>query len=239
MKPKKQPILTFRRKRIISSALRSCLYFIISYVISIFTFYYFLDWIFLDHFMSIYGIQGVPMIMRIFVAFILFNIIQWVRHDKNREQLEDNIFKSAIIFYLLSLAVILFFFRESESSQYFSEVNFIPFETITMYLQNPQDSNQNLIFFNVFGNILIFIPFGLILANIFQTKLYLYAVCIIIPTIFEFSQYALKGGIFDIDDIILNSLGILIGIISVKLWSKINGSYKKELTIAMENKKGA
>ena len=67
---------------------------------------------------------------------------------------------------------------------------------------------------NVVGNVLIFIPFGFILpiigkkkANIFKTLL----ITVVFVFVIECVQFALNVGSFDVDDILLNSIGSLIG----------------------------
>ena len=60
---------------------------------------------------------------------------------------------------------------------------------------------------NVVGNVLIFIPFGFILPNIFKTFL----ITVLFVFIIECIQFALNVGSFDVDDILLNTIGSLIG----------------------------
>ena len=69
------------------------------------------------------------------------------------------------------------------------------------------------IFINVFGNILIFIPFGYIMKNILKSQLLILLISLITLVLIEFIQYILLVGVFDIVDIILNFIGILIGFV--------------------------
>ncbi len=89
--------------------------------------------------------------------------------------------------------------------------NFIPFKTIKMYIRYYGSLNS---FENLFGNILIFIPLGCFLPkalsrmkNIFW--MFLFSGCFIIDI--ELFQLVTRFGEFDVDDIILNLLGVLIG----------------------------
>lgn len=89
--------------------------------------------------------------------------------------------------------------------------NFVPFKTIKMYIRYYGSLNS---FENLFGNILIFIPLGCFLPkalpkmkNIIWTLLF--AGCFIVDI--ELFQLVTRFGEFDVDDIILNLLGVLIG----------------------------
>lgn len=69
------------------------------------------------------------------------------------------------------------------------------------------------VFINVFGNIILFIPLGIF----FKKDIYLTFIIIIV---LEITQFILIRGVFDITDIILNYLGVLIGFLGVKIWQK-------------------
>jgi len=75
---------------------------------------------------------------------------------------------------------------------------------------------------NVFGNILVFVPFGFFgivfpkLNNFWILILdFLFAIIIV-----ESLQYFTRLGVFDIDDIILNTLGVAIGFWIYQLFEK-------------------
>lgn len=80
--------------------------------------------------------------------------------------------------------------------------------------------NNKTIFVNVLGNIILFIPLGII----FEGKIiYPYITIILL----ELLQVVLNKGIFDIVDIVLNFIGISIGILGVYIWMIIK---RKKLT---------
>lgn len=92
---------------------------------------------------------------------------------------------------------------------YNSGVNLIPFTEIFRY-----EIPSKLFYFNVLGNIFLFIPFGFIIASYIKPKkiwpnLF---IAIIVSVTIEFVQVNI-GRSFDIDDIILNTLGCLLGYI--------------------------
>ncbi|PID82631.1 MAG: hypothetical protein CSB16_00650 [Clostridiales bacterium] len=69
---------------------------------------------------------------------------------------------------------------------------------------------------NILGNILIFIPFSFTLYMILNATLSTIISFLFIVSI-EFTQWILKIGVFDVDDVILNMIGIIIGLIICKL----------------------
>lgn len=65
-------------------------------------------------------------------------------------------------------------------------------------------------------NIVMFLPMG-VLFKIKDTKLkYTLAAGFIVSLLIESAQFILKRGVFDVDDLILNTLGTLFGFIIAK-----------------------
>lgn len=94
------------------------------------------------------------------------------------------------------------------------DYNLIPFKTITTYITRYEHYNFNTWFNNLFGNILLFIPLGFS-APYFSKKTrnlnQFFLLILTIIVILEVSQMLLHVGSFDIDDVILNTLGGLVG----------------------------
>jgi len=93
--------------------------------------------------------------------------------------------------------------------------NLVPFETIKRYVFNRHSFNQDIWVKNLFGNIILFIPLGLAIPtlNIKYMKVIpfvLFVLSILISV--ELIQMFTKVGSLDIDDIILNTFGSLIGL---------------------------
>ena len=88
-----------------------------------------------------------------------------------------------------------------------SGINIIPFQEILRY-----DLDSELFIFNVLGNIALFIPFGFIAAAYVKPKKIWTntIIALIVSSTIEFVQLNI-GRSFDIDDIILNTLGCVIG----------------------------
>jgi len=90
------------------------------------------------------------------------------------------------------------------------QANVVPFKTILLYL-----NHGGLIIggINIFGNIILLVPFGFLLPFVFRKinwKKSL-AIAVAVPLVIEIMQTILHVGIFDIDDVILNGVGVMIG----------------------------
>lgn len=85
------------------------------------------------------------------------------------------------------------------------------------------------VFINIIGNILIYIPLYLLLRKETDNKLIVLYFLVGIVLV-EFMQYILKVGVFDIADIVLNFLGVLIVhlFLEVREWQK---NKRKKITM--------
>ncbi len=94
-----------------------------------------------------------------------------------------------------------------------SSANFTLFKTIRMYIRYYDRLNS---FENLFGNILVFIPYGMLYPLAFPKKkdyfIFLPSVFLFVTSI-ELFQLLSAFGAFDVDDILLNCMGALIGFI--------------------------
>lgn len=89
--------------------------------------------------------------------------------------------------------------------------NFTPFKTIRMYIKYYERLNS---FENLFGNVLIFIPFGYMLPKAYdrlRSGIMVFSVTFLFVTGIEMFQLFSAFGAFDVDDFILNNFGALIG----------------------------
>lgn len=103
--------------------------------------------------------------------------------------------------------------------------NIIPFQNTIGYLTGADRFNIDIIISNTLGNILIFLPLGIFLPLLFE-KYSKFTKVLIASTIISFSievlQITLQIGQFDIDDIILNVVGSIIGFFFFKMLKHIN-----------------
>ena len=95
-------------------------------------------------------------------------------------------------------------------------MNLIPFKTMGGYIKAIFDGsmNLNIPLENLFGNLLMFLPLGMYLpffcSWIDRLKRFLYFVLPVFLVI-EIAQFLTKRGAFDIDDLILNMAGAVLG----------------------------
>ncbi|MFC9447259.1 VanZ family protein [Bacillus cereus] len=93
-------------------------------------------------------------------------------------------------------------------------INLVPFRSTIRYLTEFDSYNLDIVLMNTLGNVIIFIPFGFLLPLLFKqinnvkmaSKIFIKFILLI-----ESLQLLTFTGVFDIDDIILNMLGALIG----------------------------
>ncbi len=132
----------------------------------------------------------------------------------NREKLvlHEELFKLFFIIYILCLFYVVTFQDVSWSSH-----NFVPLKEILRY-----DLGSSLFYKNIFGNMLLFLPFGIFIAKYVKTDKILVVIllCFITSLSIEVIQF-LIGRVFDIDDIILNIIGCVLGFAIYKLFKSI------------------
>jgi glycopeptide antibiotics resistance protein len=128
---------------------------------------------------------------------------------------------TAAIIYVLIMIKLLFLRGTGHLSSGYN-YNLIPFNTIKQYIANRDHFNTDTWVKNLFGNILLFIPLGILgpLLNVrlLRPTLFLESVISLLFCV-ELIQLFTKVGSFDIDDIILNTFGALIGLLLTSLFA--------------------
>ncbi|WP_454192766.1 VanZ family protein [Paenibacillus sp. Marseille-Q7038] len=117
--------------------------------------------------------------------------------------------------------------------------NWVPFSTISSML-NSSSNNLNS-FLNLIGNILLFTPFSFLLL-ILNRKLSVKVIPlgILVILIIEMSQllssylYRYTYRIFDVDDIILNTISLLIGVILFRVFRIIIKNNTVQRTLRLD-----
>ncbi|WP_226530635.1 VanZ family protein [Metabacillus niabensis] len=101
--------------------------------------------------------------------------------------------------------------------------NFIPLKNISHYILNHNNFNLDIVLYNTLGQILAFLPLGIFLSLLLKQLKLLRKLQIIVvaASTIEISQYILKAGQFDVDDILLYTMGGLVGILLCNLISQI------------------
>lgn len=106
----------------------------------------------------------------------------------------------------------------------FSSVNLVPFRTIFTYLGGASPVSV----LNIYGNIFIFAPFGMFIPAIWVKHNNLKSIILLgisISLFIEITQIFV-GRSSDIDDVILNAIGVVIGFAFYRVWNKIK-TYNK------------
>lgn len=142
----------------------------------------------------------------------------------NQVKFKNKKWAIAIAYFLFVLYIIialgLLFFSPYRQAAYemnstgTNPYNIIPFKTISNYIKASSHINQDIWITNLFGNILAFLPLGFFLPLLFRRYKGLWittcAVLLATSTV-EILQFFTRVGSFDVDDIILNTLGGAIG----------------------------
>jgi glycopeptide antibiotics resistance protein len=128
-----------------------------------------------------------------------------------------------MFFLYLALAATLLFwspYRQAVSSSGMANYNLVPFHTITSYIKASPHINTDIWVTNLAGNILAFMPLGFFLPLLFTRCIkFRYTILFVFLTTLgvECLQFISRVGSFDIDDIILNTIGGALGYSIFKL----------------------
>jgi glycopeptide antibiotics resistance protein len=89
--------------------------------------------------------------------------------------------------------------------------NFVPFKSIVPLLLGR--GNQLIAMVNLFGNIIPFMPIGLLAPLVVRSISWQKALVLGVVTglTFEVMEVVFRVGIFDVDDIIMNAFGVMLG----------------------------
>ncbi len=152
-----------------------------------------------------------PMIF-IFTIIIVSIRITYLICNKKKLVFYKEITMFCFIIYLLLLYYIVTFQDNSYGTN-----NLIPFREIFRY-----DVSSKLFFKNVIGNILLFLPFGIFISNYIKNKTFFPTLLLsfIVSCAIEFTQSVI-GRTADIDDVILNTVGGVLGYLVYKLQNRI------------------
>ena len=128
------------------------------------------------------------------------------------------IYRIFVLPYTIFLLYLMFlgFGREQHEANI---VRLLPLVSTILFVQNT--TSWESIIINLFGNIIMFIPFGFL--GWLNAKYFSFKKLIVdflsVLIIVEALQYLTRLGVFDIDDLALNSLGVWIGFQMRKLFS--------------------
>lgn len=142
-----------------------------------------------------------------------------------------------ILYFLVLIFVLIFKFPspifwkliehwKSGRKIYLEPPHLVPFEIITYYVKSAH-SFSDWFFKNLMCNVVMFMPCGF-LVPLFVRRNKWWQVLLfgaVLSLVIELAQWIIRIGIFDIDDVILNSFGTIIGF----------GIYKLIYSVALKN----
>ena len=154
-----------------------------------------------------------PMMFICAMTLASIRIAYLIKH-KEEFVLYKDIFHLFLMIYILCLFQIVTF---EESTTALDGNNIVPFKEILRY-----SVGSRLFFKNVIGNIVLFIPYGLFASMYSKTEkpFHAFGLVLFASATVEITQVMI-GRVFDIDDIILNISGGMIGYLIYYLINKI------------------
>lgn len=141
--------------------------------------------------------------------------------------------KVLFVLYILFIIYFLIFSewygREGVMEEY--HYNLVLFKEIKRFWEYREQLGMFAVFTNLFGNILIFVPFGFFMPmaskyrSLFSTLFYSFGLSLCVETFQLFS----KVGSFDVDDLLLNTIGGVTGhvIFVICAWIRRRYDHKK------------
>lgn len=144
---------------------------------------------------------------------------------KNKKTIK-NIFKTIFLLYIVVLTYFLFFSerygRVATQTEY--RYNLVLFKEMKRFITYREEIGLESFLVNIFGNICAFVPFGFMLALINENYRKLISVTVItfiFSLTVELLQLISRVGIFDVDDLFLNTLGGILGYLIFKVLNLI------------------
>lgn len=137
-------------------------------------------------------------------------------------RMSNNWAKSVLVIYLLATLCITILLRPENDSFRF---NLTPFWSYAAVEKRPYGG----LFVQIILNVILFVPIGALFCKIFKPCRFWKFLLpgIILSAFIEFMQLVLKRGLCEIDDVIHNSLGYMIGYGLCYLIGQIKSNHKK------------
>lgn len=135
---------------------------------------------------------------------------------------------AGILFVLYFAVLFYFLFFSEEMGRTYSErayhYNLVPFKEIGRFLRYHRTLGTGTVLLNIVGNVVAFVPFGIFLPvfsarcrKVWFTVFYSFELSLLV----ELLQLVTKVGSFDVDDLILNTIGGLAGFLIYLLGKRI------------------
>lgn len=151
----------------------------------------------------------------------------------------SNILTLCFICYMILLAYFLFFSEEYGRKEPYTtyQYNLELFREIRRYLLYREQIGMTYFVINLLGNVMVFMPFGFLVpvlykeqrkdgnyrGHYFRSGLFVMWLGFLFSLAIETIQLLTKVGCFDVDDLFLNTLGVVFGYIIYYISKKIIG----------------
>lgn len=118
-------------------------------------------------------------------------------------------------FFWIYFVILVYFLLLSERKEYtYYRYNLVLFQEIQRFLNGAKYFSTKEILLNLLGNVIGFVPLGFMIPVVQRKKTFSF-LCVIFVFLFsltiEIIQLMLRIGVFDVDDLLLNTLGGFIG----------------------------
>lgn len=154
------------------------------------------------------------------VIAISLRVTYLIRNKKKFHMIQELLALTFIIYIICLFYAVTF--QDIDGS--WATSNFLPFKEMFRYT-----FGSRLFIKNVLGNMLMFVPYGFFSSYFLKEKNILIILILTIITSFTIEYIQLQiGRVFDIDDIILNVFGGLVGYFIYLILCKIKGIFVKE-----------
>lgn len=163
-----------------------------------------------------------PMLIIVTVILLSIRVTQIVKNNS-----KFNLFNEAVIYLFIVYVLFLFNMVLLTDNNDFATNNFTLFKEITRYTVG-----SDLFYKNVVGNVIIFFPYGIFISYFTKARNIVLPLLLsfILSVSIELTQLIIAGRVFDIDDIVLNIIGALLGYLFYRLSRFIFSKFHKDLT---------
>lgn len=155
----------------------------------------------------------------------------------------SNVLTLCFICYMILLAYFLFFSEEYGRDEAYStyQYNLELFREIRRYVMHREQIGMTYFAINLLGNVVAFMPFGFLVpvmyreqrkgvsftGHYFRSFLFVTLLGFLFSFVIETIQLFTKVGCFDVDDLFLNTMGVVLGYIIYYISKKIIGAWGK------------
>lgn len=130
-------------------------------------------------------------------------------------------FKTALFSIYLCLVTYIVFFARRRHGIVWSEeyLNLVPIRRLVENYASPDVKRWDF-YSNLIGNVFLFVPLPIFVQELFPVQIKnLFLLGFFTSVLIEIVQYLFRIGVADVDDVLLNTLGTVVGIVA---WSTIH-----------------